>query len=218
LRTLPSEEAAAYRACTDAAGRARQRERLAGAIRALLQRRVATRLAGATISEDLLEHELVRVTLSLLAQVIDAELVPGEEDAYVRAAARNVAATALRRTRRGPDVDRGASPDELPAPDAWEQSAAIVQRELEQTLVRELAAAAPDNYRVVLQEHYLGGTPLAELALQEHGRRLAAGQETVDDEGARRRAQDVIHQRAHRARQWLKLAMAKRLQAAEADP
>lgn len=200
---LPSEEAAAYRACTDPVTQARARERLAAAVRhrviEVLGRTLRGRaIAGASDLDDAAQY----LTLRLVDRIVAGEIEYGEEDPYIFRAARNKAT----------DILRGrADPRRVEVPrDTLESSAAqdpfadrLAAGTATATLdrIESALADAPPAYRDVLVRLFLEDETRESLVDRE----LAARGEDPNDAAARRLAANVIDQRVARARRWLRL-------------
>ncbi len=204
---LPSEEAAAYRACTDPAARQRARERIATAVRlqALRGLRQTLRGRGAPIPDDL-EDRVQPLAVKLTAMIVDGQIHRGDEDAYVARAARNAAIDVLR--GRG-DPRRAEIPHDAAAvatmaevdPFARAMQAAESQGRLD--AIDEALAHAPVAYREVIEHLHLRGASIDLLVERE----LATRGEAPTDPAAHKRAENVVHQRASRARAWLRKAL-----------
>ena len=74
-------------------------------------------------------------------------------------------------------------------------------------IVRDALLVAPENYRTVIQRHYIDGEPIEDLAETYYRRKVDAGEVDVTDPRAvgiaRKKARDLVDQHLKRGRDWL---------------
>jgi DNA-directed RNA polymerase specialized sigma24 family protein len=208
---LPSEEAAAYRACIDDASRTRARERLAAAVRAYARQRIDTCLRGRDgIGSSDIDDAVQLLTVRLTKRIVASEIQQGGEDSYVFRAASNAATDILRGrmdTRRHEVPHEHGVIDTFASDDPFTRRLQAAESDARLTTIRSLLDRAPAPYRDVITRHHLEGEPLESIIAAE----LAQRRESASDPEARARAENVVHQRLSRAKRWL------RKQLAEAD-
>lgn len=200
---LPSEEAAAYRACTNDVTRARARERLAAAVRKRVVEVLGRTLRGRAIAGPSdLEDAAQYVTLRLVDRIVAGAIELGAEDHYIFRAARNKATDMLRGRadpRRfevaGDRLDATATEDPFADRLAAGEATADLDR------IEAVLASAPPAYRDVITRLFFDDETRDSLVARE----LAARGDDPNDEGARGRAANVIDQRVLRARKWLRV-------------
>jgi DNA-directed RNA polymerase specialized sigma24 family protein len=199
----PAECAAALRDATNDVDRARARNLLAGAIRALAMRVVQ----WCGVPEDAAEDLANALALDVLSRIESGEVIEGRESAYAKQCARNRAAD-YHRARSGVR-ERAALEEDAPCM-ARDDDAETLMVNWEETMalkalvddVRAVLEQAPPSYRNLLQEVYGRGTPIEDLARRELAARVAAGE--VDDKAARKRARDAVDKQLQRARDWVR--------------
>lgn len=201
---LPSEEAAAYRACTDDVTRARARERLAAAVRAYARQRIETCLRGRSLAgPSEIDDAVQLLSVRLTKRIVSAEIQPGGEDSYVFRAASNAATDVLRGradARRNEVPHEHGVMDELANDDPFTRQLQAAESDARLNAIRSLLDRAPAPYRDVIVRHHLEGEPIESIVAAE----LALRRESVADHEARARAENVVHQRLSRAKRWLR--------------
>jgi RNA polymerase sigma factor (sigma-70 family) len=199
---LPSEEAAAYRACTDDVARAQARERLAAAVRKRVIEVLGRTLRGRAIAGQAdLDDAAQYVTVRLVDRIAASKIEHGEEDRYVFRAARNKA-TDMLRGRADPrrfeipkDQVDSAADDPFGDRLAADTATASLDR------IEAALAEAPPAYRDVIVRLFLEEETRDSLVDRE----LVTRGQNPNDADARRLAANVIDQRVARARKWLRL-------------
>jgi len=80
-------------------------------------------------------------------------------------------------------------------------------------LVRDALGRAPENYRRVIERHYLDGVPIDEIAA-EYYEGISSdvdGSDSAAVESAQKRARNRVDQHLTRAKQWLRQQLADAL-------
>ncbi|MFW6087643.1 MAG: RNA polymerase sigma factor [Myxococcota bacterium] len=213
----PSEAAARLRAAKTEAERERAREELALAIWHVALRRLQQLPPdeAADVAHD--------VVLEAVAKIERGDGGATNPDAYVRRMASSRMIDHLRRgtarrhreqSRDDPSAEQSSADEasvlSLPAVDP---EALLLEREardavkLEAERLRVLLEEAPAAYRQVLEQHYIRGVPIVDLAEREYEARVRDGKVKPDDASEarhRKQARDLIDARLSRARSWLR--------------
>lgn len=173
------------------------------------------------VAQDVVNGHLLKngtLGCGVLLAIESGAVTPGNEDAYTRSAALNRAKSRQRELARSP-VQLARTDDPVPEPvddprqSAHAPSALVEEKERRNTLriaverIRTLLDQAPDNYRYIIEQHYLAERDLEDLVEEQFALGRQEGTSTsaaLDPEGDRRRAQDRVHQWHARALDWLR--------------